>query len=122
MSHEILHTMGLVAVALVLAAGQLLFKLSADRTPMISRFADVRHLLFDPVLWLALVLYGLATILWVVLLQRVQLTYAYPFAALAFVLVPFGAAAFLGERLNINFFIGAVLIIAGICITGASRT
>lgn len=122
MSRELLHTMGLLAVAFILAAGQLLFKVSADRVPLVDRVSDLRHLLLDPVLWAALVLYGVATVLWVLLLQRVQLTYAYPFAALAFVLVPFGAAVFFGEKLNPSFFIGAALIIAGICVTGASRT
>jgi hypothetical protein len=88
MSRVVLHTLGLASVALILAVGQLLFKLTADRAPVIGGVADLRHLLGDPLLWVALVLYGLATLLWVLLLQHVSLIYAYPFAALAFVLVP----------------------------------
>jgi drug/metabolite transporter (DMT)-like permease len=122
MSREILNILGLSAFALTLAAGQMLFKLTAQRSPTIERFADLRHLFADPVLWLALVVYGLATLLWVYLLQRVALTYAYPFAALAFVLVPFGAAAFFDERLSSGVLAGAALIVAGICVTGLFRS
>ena len=64
-----------------------------------------------------------AASLWVFyLLQRVALVYAYPFAALAFVLVPFGAAAFFGKRLSSGVLIGTALIVAGICVTGLSRS
>jgi drug/metabolite transporter (DMT)-like permease len=121
MSREILNTVGLSGVALILAAGQFLFKMTADRSPAIGHFADVRHLLGDPLLWLALALYGFATLLWVFLLQRVPLSHAYPFAALAFVLVPVGAAVFFGERLSGTFLVGAALIVVGICVTGLSR-
>ena len=118
---RILNTLGLAGVALILAAGQLLFKLTAARSPSIGSLADLRHLLAEPLFWVALALYGLATLLWVFLLQRVALTYAYPFVALAFVLVPLGAAAFFGERLSVGFFVGTALIVAGICVTGLSR-
>jgi drug/metabolite transporter (DMT)-like permease len=122
MSREILNTVGLSGVAFILATGQLLFKLTADRSPIVGHVADLRHLLADPLLWLALALYALATLLWVFLLQRVALTHAYPFAALAFVLVPLGAAAFFGEKLSLPFFLGTALIVAGICVTGFART
>jgi drug/metabolite transporter (DMT)-like permease len=121
MSRELLNVLGLSSFALMLAVGQLLFKLTAARSPTIERLADLRHVLSDPILWLALLLYGLATLLWVFLLQRVALIHAYPFAALAFVLVPFGAAAFLGERLSGGVLLGSVLIVAGIAVTGLAR-
>jgi drug/metabolite transporter (DMT)-like permease len=121
MSRETLNVFGLSVFALILAVGQLLFKLTAERSPKIERLVDLRHLFADPMLWLALLLYGLATLLWVYLLQRVALSHAYPFAALAFVLVPFGAAAFLGERLSGGILLGAALIVTGICVSGFSR-
>jgi uncharacterized membrane protein len=52
----------------------------------------------------------------------VALTYAYPFAAIAFVLVPFGAAVFFDERLTIGILVGTALIVLGICVTGLSRS
>lgn len=122
MTREMFHVVGLSGFALLLATGQLLFKATAERSPPIGRLADLQHLFSHSTFWLALVLYGLATLWWVFLLQRVALTHAYPFAALAFVLVPFGAAAFFGERLSGGVLIGAALIVAGICVTGLSRS
>jgi drug/metabolite transporter (DMT)-like permease len=117
MHRGMLETVGLGGFALILAAGQLLFKLAADRAPPISELNGLRHLLGDPILWLALLLYGAATLLWIFLLQRVALSHAYPFAALAFVLVPLGAALFFGERLSSGFFVGSALIAVGIWLT-----
>lgn len=121
MPHNTLHIIGLLAVTLTLGAGQLLFKVAAGRIPAIGGPADVPRMFADPVLWIAIVLYVFATVLWVALLQRVPLSYAYPFVALAFVLVPLGAYAFLGEQLSLNFFLGSALIIGGIWLTTASR-
>lgn len=122
MSREILNTVGLVGFALMLAAGQLLFKLTAERAPVIRGLGDLRHLLAEPMLWLALVLYGVATLLWIFLLQRVALSQAYPFAALGFVLVPIGAAVLFGERLTASLLIGTAFIVVGICVTTLSRS
>jgi drug/metabolite transporter (DMT)-like permease len=121
MTRELFNTVGLGAFALMLAAGQFLFKLTAQRAPAIQSLQDLRHLLGEPMLWLALVLYGAATLLWIYLLQRVALVHAYPFAALAFVLVPIGAVMFFGERVSGTFMVGALFIVIGICMTALSQ-
>jgi len=119
-SREIVDSLSLAGIALILSAGQLLFKLTAIRLPTVAQFSDLRHLIHDPLLWLALVLYGGATVLWICMLQRVELMHAYPFAALAFVLVPIGASAFLGERLSLGVMVGTLFIVIGICVTVVS--
>ncbi|SRR6266511_1106302 len=115
------HIIGLCIFSLLLGVGQLLFKAAADRTPPITRVTDIVQVLGVPLLWLALILYGLTTLLWVCLLQQVPLSRAYPFAALAFVLVPVGAAAFFGERLSLATALGSALIVAGICVINLAR-
>ena len=120
MSREIVDSLSLAGIALILSAGQLLFKLTAIRLPTVAHFTDLRHLVYDPLLWLALVLYAGATVLWIFMLQRVELMHAYPFAALAFVLVPMGASAFFGERLSLGVMVGTVFIVIGICVTVVS--
>jgi drug/metabolite transporter (DMT)-like permease len=119
-SREIVDSLSLAGIALILSAGQLLFKLTAIRLPIVAQFTDLRHLVYDPLLWLALILYGGATVLWIFMLQRVELMHAYPFAALAFVLVPMGAWAFFGERLSLGVMVGTVFIVIGICVTVVS--
>jgi drug/metabolite transporter (DMT)-like permease len=66
---------------------------------------------------LALTIYATATILWILALKRVELSVAYPFMALAFVIVPIAGFVFLGESLTIKTFLGAALIIAGLIIS-----
>jgi drug/metabolite transporter (DMT)-like permease len=120
MPREFIDNLSLAGIVLILSAGQLLFKLTAIRSPMLVSVGDLRHLLQDPLLWLALLLYGAATLLWIFVLQRIALIHAYPFAALGFVLVPVGASIFFGERLSIGVLVGSALIVTGICVTAMS--
>lgn len=100
----------------ILSAGQLLFKKAALSTGTISGLGDVRQLLLNHWLWLALILYGVATVLWVAILQRVPLSTAVLFNALCFVLVPLAAAAFFGESVGWRHAAGMALIVSGLVV------
>jgi len=96
-----------------IAAGQLMFKLSATAMQQAGSYRDPRGLL---ILFVALGLYGVTTLAWVWVLQKVELGRVYPLMALAFVLVPVGSHFFLDERFQLQYFIGVALIVAGIVI------
>lgn len=97
----------------LLAVGQLLFKKAA-----LAGAAEAFPWAFlNGWMALALVLYGAATLLWTWILRSTPLSVAYPFAALAFVLVPVLAAAVFGEALTARVLIGAALIVAGIVVS-----
>jgi len=106
-----------VAFAVLLAIGQILFKNAALSMPVVRNFSDVPVLLQVPSLWLALILYGGATLLWIYLLQTIPLSRAYPFAALGFVLVPAAGVLLFGEKISVSYLIGAAFIISGVLIT-----
>lgn len=99
-----------------IASGQILFKKAAINLPP-------SPLLMDWILngWLitALALYGIATLLWIWVLRHAPLHIAYPFMALAFIIVPLLSYYFLGEPLSIKTFIGGALIIAGVSLSVA---
>ncbi len=105
----------LIAILCVLgiAVGQILFKLSAASLHRSGSF-------FDPstafTLFLAFGLYGITTIAWIWVLQKIDLGRVYPLMALAFVLVPIGSHFVFGERFQVQYFIGISLIIVGIII------
>lgn len=105
----------LVACLCVLgiAAGQILFKISAAAFHDANSYMDVRGL---GILLSAFALYGFTTIAWVWVLQKIELGKAYPLMALAFALVPIGSHFLLGERFSYQYFIGVALIMAGIII------
>ena len=60
----------------------------------------MRGVIVNPYFLPALALYGTMTAIWIVLLQRVALSHAYPFFALTFVLVPILSTVFLSESIT----------------------
>ncbi|MEM8811694.1 MAG: hypothetical protein AAGF59_03680 [Pseudomonadota bacterium] len=109
----------LIAFALMLSAGQLLFKRAALQVADLAAVDAIWKLAFSPTLWAALVLYGVATILWVLILRTVPLSVAYPFVALGFVILPVLSWLLFDERLGWHIALGALLIVAGVVIVAA---
>lgn len=102
-----------VLCVLGIAAGQILFKLSATSLQASGSFFDVRT---ATTLLAAFALYGVTTIGWVWVLQKIPLGRAYPIMALAFILVPIGSYLVFGERFQPMYFVGVALIAMGIII------
>lgn len=100
-----------------MAAGQLLFKVSASALARAGTFFAWRPLV---ILCAAMVLYGIISIAWVWILQRIELGRVYPFMALSFVLVPLGSHFLFGERFNVQYFVGISFIMMGIVVAGRS--
>ena len=73
--------------------------------------------LFKPKLIFAIVIYAIATILWISVLRTTPLRQAYPFAALAFFIVPIFSSLWLDEPLKYSTFIGGSIIIFGVYIS-----
>lgn len=73
-------------------------------------------MIFDPYI-IATYLCGLfASLFWLMAIGRLELSYAYPFTSLAFVLVMISSVVFFGEQLTIYKIAGSGLIILGIAI------
>lgn len=96
-----------------IAIGQILFKLSASYLHQSGSFFDKKTLL---TLLSAFTLYGITTIAWVWVLQKIDLGKAYPLMALAFVIVPIGSYFVFDERFQTQYFFGIAFIILGIII------
>ena len=109
----------LVAYSAGMALGQLLFKQAAI-TLQAGRAAATRPLWIEiatnmPLL-AALALYGGLTALWVYILTYTELSKAYPFVALAFVLTPLFASRLFHEALKPSFFVGLAAIVVGLLV------
>lgn len=59
-------------------------------------------------------LLGMSTLLWIWVLKTLPLNLAYPFMALAFVIVPLLAYFMLGESMSWKGVAGSLLIVAGV--------
>ena len=120
-SLSLYQLMGLIAFPVAMATGQVLFKLGATRVPEVHGLSGWLTLLLQPVVIFALILYAASTLLWLWLLQRIPLTTAYPFSALAFFLVPLGGWFIFKEPLNLRYMCGVGLILLGVLLTSSSR-
>lgn len=101
----------LITVALIISAGQVLFKMAS--TPF-AQGLGWRAVISSPALVIALALYGLGTALWIAVLARVDLSRAYPFAALSFVLVPLLSHFIFGERFGPAYIAGVAFLAVGV--------
>jgi multidrug transporter EmrE-like cation transporter len=64
---------------------------------------------------------GLASVCWMLAVERVEVGYAYPFMALSFVLVPLGSMVLFGERLPPLQILGLGLIVTGVTVSALVR-
>ena len=101
----------ILLTVVLLSVGQLLFKLAA----MDMKNIDISSL-FQPKLISALCVYGLATILWIAVLRHTPLRIAYPFVALAFLIVPVLSWFWMDEQISLNTIVGGTAILIGIWI------
>ena len=105
----------LLTVPIMIAFGQFLFKM-AGRNLTGDFGRDIFSIAFHPHFIGAMALYGIASFLWVIALSKTDISRAYPFMASGFVIVPLLGYLLLNETLNLPFFLGTGLIIAGIAV------
>ena len=73
-----------------------------------------------PLVILGLACYGVGTLVWLGVLSRLDLGFAYPMLALSYVLVPLMAQVFLGEKIPIARLVGIGIIVVGVGIVAKS--
>ena len=107
-----IYLLGLLCV-LGIAAGQLMFKMTANA---INTAGTVFSLL--PLAWFSgtIVLYGITSVGWVLILRYADLGKIYPLMALAFVFVPLASFFIFNERFSNGYFFGSALIITGLIV------
>lgn len=111
------NLVGLAVFTAVLAVGQLLFKKAGLSVHGLSLTKGLLNLAQLPAFYAAIALYALSSLLWVWLLSRVTLVQAYPWVAAGVIIVPLLSAAVYGERVNATYWLGTLLIVAGILVT-----
>lgn len=120
MNWTVRQLLELLCFPLAMTAGQILFKRAAlQMTPGAGGqwLVEVARL---PMMWVAVALYAGATLLWVRILTSVPLSRAYPFAALAFVLVPAAGYLFFHEPITLRYAVGTALIVIGVAVAAGA--
>lgn len=116
---EINHSFLLLTTVSLNVAGQFLMKLGTNSVGSISGdiptvVTNVMRALSNRYIIAGMAAYGLSSILWLVLLSRVDLSYAYPALSLGYVLVTVVSALALGEAVSELRWAGVVVICIGV--------
>ena len=79
------------------------------------------RLLTNPLFLAAVVLYFLGFVVWLVVLSKLKLSYAYPILALSYCLVPLLSKVIFGEEVSPMRWAGIAIICFGVGIVGLSK-
>jgi multidrug transporter EmrE-like cation transporter len=119
--------LGLIALILASvvtnAAAQLLLRWAAKEglTPAGGwSVAAFFELLVRPGIIGGLACYALSVVIWVTVLSRAEVSFAYPFLGIGFVLVTFASAFLLGEAISAQRIAGTALIALGVAVLARS--
>lgn len=108
------------------AAAQISLKLGMSSGPMASILArndaveTALAVATQPYVILGLGLYGAGAVVWLFVLSRIDVSLAYPFVGLGFILTMALAAAFLGEQVTLLRVVGTLLVVGGVYLVGRS--
>lgn len=86
-----------------------------------SPWRTVQQLAFNPLFLLAVALYILGFLIWLVVISKLDLSYAYPILALAYCFVPLLSWWAFGEHVSPLRWVGIAIIFAGVVVVGLSR-
>ncbi len=122
-----LFSVGMLLGSLFFAvAGQLTLKSAMNEvgrigaTELASAGDTIGRAVREPRLWLGLFLFGISAVFWLVVLSRVDLSLAYPFVGLSYVVVVLVARLFLHEQVPALRWLGVIVVAIGIAIIGLS--
>ena len=108
------------------AVAQVLFKYGMSAPSMRAALADgsswvvARTVALSPGVMGGLGMYGLGTVLWLGVLSRAELSQAYPFVGLSFVLTAVFGAVLFHDTLSPSRLAGIAAIVAGVWLVGRS--
>ena len=122
-----LFSFAMLAISVVFAvAAQFTLKAAMNEvgrigsTEIAAAGDTITRALKEPRLWLGLTLFGVSAVFWLVVLSRVDLSVAYPFVGLSYIVVVLFSRLFLHEQVTALRWLGVVVVAAGIALIGFS--
>jgi drug/metabolite transporter (DMT)-like permease len=101
----------------MLLSGQTLWKLGMNKIGTLEyNFNFIIRTLLDPYIFTGLVLYAVATILWLGVLSESELSKAFPIMSLSYVLVMIPAFFIFHEPITLLKIGGSILIMSGVAL------
>jgi drug/metabolite transporter (DMT)-like permease len=107
--------------SLMLATGQICWKLSMMNRELAFSLKSFFGLAIKPLFLAGVALYGLATVLWIYLLSKYELSYIYPMIAFAYVFGVLLSVVILKETVSLTRLGGVMLVVIGVAVIGISK-
>ena len=107
------------------ACGQLALKMgvskpSVENAMQSGIYETILAALTSPLIWLGLAIYGLSVALWLWVLAKVDLSVAYPFVGVSFLVTMLFGVFILSENVTATRIIGTILIFTGCVLVARS--
>lgn len=109
---------------LLTSVGQLFLKrmlLLGEARPRLPLWKLTLLALLQPQVLLGFLSFGAGAVLWLAVLAREELSYAYPLSALGYLVILFASHWLFSEPLSPSRLIGVLFIVAGVCFIEYSR-
>lgn len=90
--------------------GQLFLKKSS----LLTINQNIFEKILNPFFLLGLFFYGISTLLWIKILEKIDISIAYPLMAISYIIVTIGANIFFQEGITTSKIIGMIFIILGV--------
>jgi drug/metabolite transporter (DMT)-like permease len=124
-THAMLIALILLSVALA-AVAQLTLKHGMDQVTASSgvlrlEASSLRAVAATPSIWAGLFLFALSAVVWLAVLSRTSLSFAYPFASLTYVLILLADRFILEQDVPVLRWAGVAFIVVGIVLVAQTR-
>lgn len=113
----------ILSSVLLNCAAQLLIRkgmLSIGSTSLANLSQHLGQMFLSPWLWAALLCFGLSIVLWMFVLSRVEVSFAYPFNGIGYVIIALACHYLFGEPLSSTRLCGIVFICIGVYLISRS--
>lgn len=103
------------------ATGQFLFRLGMleyGRVSVTGIWRQLGSIILTPAIFTGFACFGISSVLWLVVISRWELSYAYPLVSLGYVIAILYGTFFLHEHLTLPKILGCLLILAGMSVLG----
>ncbi|MBU5484836.1 EamA family transporter [Clostridium sp. MSJ-11] len=97
----------------MLVCGQVLWKIGMSKIDFQLSFKGIINTLFNPYIFSGGIIYVFATIIWLYLLSKDQLSRIYPLQSLCYIVGAFAGVIIFNESLTISRILGLLLIFVG---------
>ncbi len=122
-----MQALGMVLTSVAFGAvGQLTLK--AGMNSVVTSYGKLQlsidtliHMATNPLLIVGIAIFGISTLLWLFALAKADLSFAYPFLSLTYLVVLIGGAFLFGDKVTLPRVLGFAIIIAGVWIVARSE-